>query len=1054
MKPIRCIAILFSIFTTIAVAQPTSLLPEKDIPLGLCVIAGVEDPDLLATLAQRPGTLTQQVVLTAAAAKPLRQAITEGKWYATTSVKQLRQGLNEGKKRNQADLQYSQRLVNTLIIDRQAEGWKNLPAEKIDTIMAPGGVVIERLAGGWRRRDIPIPDTLGEWGHASCAATNNPVSPDHEAGPMTKVQWYAHHPIKGGVYLQRDSDQRIAGGATYYRVRALDSYHTGRGKRNLPPIKIICRDAMSGVLRWEVPVSAGSRAFVAVADGLLTYLKPDGPLVLLDKHDGEVIRTFADSPRLPGRRVGDLHSEVASAEGVVLACGSGQLVAMDLATGKKLWSVSSSAEQQFFGATIGNGKAFIMEGNGPKRMRDLRIVVDRVRAFDLRSGKQLWSSAEPQGWVGSRLTYDNGRLLLWCSTTHATKKTPGHSRFIIYDADSGRIPWRDFYKDDEQKVFTTSPPDEYKAERYKPLYKPMVRSAYIRDDILYFSGGNRIRQFNIRDGSPIPIGSKKTQWFKGFGQYKGTCKVPIATVNYHQLEFGCWYDRDLNGVVRYGSRGVCAHGGAIAYGMNYMVPSTCGCWAQVGHFVALSSQPVAPRVANERRLQRYPALAQVKPAAAPATWPMPQADTRASARTQQTLASVGSPRWQVKAAVPADSAALNDMQASEYEWQLGAITGVTGGNGKMYYAVPNAQRIDCRSLTNGEVLWSFYANGALTAAPILTQGLAIFSSFDGNVYAVDANTGKLAWRFYAAATTEHIVLHNQVSSAGPMYGAPMLVGDDVYVASGIHVETEHGIDVYRLRASDGELLAHRNLFQPAFATTVDFEFKKGRDPMRKKVDVPHERNMRLRSDGKNIAFAWAFLDGKNLQSLDQASFYSTMDVAAVGTGGTFAPSLPVNYNRAYASMSKQHRGGYAFFPDRTDGIQSQRIVIDNDRLFFMSSSRGTPLSLHTVSLDPFTGKPTAPLKKQAYTSESVVQLSLGKGNFSFDSMIMADSQIIIAATKVPTSKAAKSTLIICNPDTGKTVNTIDLPGVVVPDGLSVIDGKLIAALTDGRVICY
>jgi len=41
MKPIRCIAFFFVIFTAMAVAQPTSLPPEKDIPLGLCVGRGV-----------------------------------------------------------------------------------------------------------------------------------------------------------------------------------------------------------------------------------------------------------------------------------------------------------------------------------------------------------------------------------------------------------------------------------------------------------------------------------------------------------------------------------------------------------------------------------------------------------------------------------------------------------------------------------------------------------------------------------------------------------------------------------------------------------------------------------------------------------------------------------------------------------------------------------------------------------------------------------------------------------------------------------------------------
>jgi outer membrane protein assembly factor BamB len=64
--------------------------------------------------------------------------------------------------------------------------------------------------------------------------------------------------------------------------------------------------------------------------------------------------------------------------------------------------------------------------------------------------------------------------------------------------------------------------------------------------------------------------------------------------------------------------------------------------------------------------------------------------------------------------------------------------------------------------------WTFSTNGAVYSSPAVTGGVVYFGSADGNLYAVDAATGKLDWKFDA---------HGRVNSS------PAVVDGAVYVVS-------------------------------------------------------------------------------------------------------------------------------------------------------------------------------------------------------------------------------------------------------------------------------
>ena len=82
-----------------------------------------------------------------------------------------------------------------------------------------------------------------------------------------------------------------------------------------------------------------------------------------------------------------------------------------------------------------------------------------------------------------------------------------------------------------------------------------------------------------------------------------------------------------------------------------------------------------------------------------------------------------------------------------------------------------------------ELQWTFEAEGAIVSSPVVAQGLVYFGSDDGQLRAVELETGKLRWAF----TTEDII-----------EAPPMVHGDTVYVGSSDYY-------MYALDASSGKL---------------------------------------------------------------------------------------------------------------------------------------------------------------------------------------------------------------------------------------------------------
>jgi outer membrane protein assembly factor BamB len=107
--------------------------------------------------------------------------------------------------------------------------------------------------------------------------------------------------------------------------------------------------------------------------------------------------------------------------------------------------------------------------------------------------------------------------------------------------------------------------------------------------------------------------------------------------------------------------------------------------------------------------------------------------------------------------------------------------------------------------TNGQEIWKAYASGAIYYPPSVAHDRVYVGSADGRVYAFEATTGRLLWKFRVAPDVRRIPIYSRLINRAPVAGGVVVHGDTVYAAAGIaHYD---GTYVVALDAKTGELKA-------------------------------------------------------------------------------------------------------------------------------------------------------------------------------------------------------------------------------------------------------
>jgi outer membrane protein assembly factor BamB len=128
-------------------------------------------------------------------------------------------------------------------------------------------------------------------------------------------------------------------------------------------------------------------------------------------------------------------------------------------------------------------------------------------------------------------------------------------------------------------------------------------------------------------------------------------------------------------------------------------------------------------------------------------------------------------------------------------------------SGNTVYIGASDGRLYAIRIADGSSIWSFATKGAVNSTPAVADGAVIVSSRDGYVYAVDAKTGQKRWSFATGGERRFTApgIHGISPKTEMMpdpydvfLSSPTVAGGIAYVGSGDH-------DVYAIDAASGKL---------------------------------------------------------------------------------------------------------------------------------------------------------------------------------------------------------------------------------------------------------
>ncbi len=747
------------------------ILEKAGVRGGLVVHLGCADGRLTSALRANDSFTVQGLESDSEKVSAARNYIRSTESYGPVSVRQF----------DGPGLPYADNLVNLIVV----EDGRAVDSKEIERVLAPHGAAVSLGKDGdvnllFRK---PYPAEIDEWTHYLHDAGNNAVAEDSRIGPPKHLQWKAtpmwcrSHEFASSVQAMVSAKGRL--------FSVVDEGIIGQ-PRGVPTFwTLIARDAFNGKMLWRRPCSRiNPHALLAVEDKVYVTLKNKGPLCILDAATGETLHTSTHTgavneialcddrlilaARLAGED-GKPHPYIVAAEpadgGIIwkkrvrsveqntMVAGDGRIC---YAAGGELVCLSLKDGEEQWRTEMKNSKsryAVLYEGV-------VFMTGGSTRAFSLQDGRPLWTG--PDG------------------NPHA-RNPPG-----LFGADGliwtawDRVGPRSFVWQHQEEV----------RKGFDPL-TGKVRREITAERLV--TAGHHIR-----------------------------CYPPKATERYLLLNKRGVEFFDIHGqnhMRANWTRGACGFGMLPANGFLYTPPSQCFCYQGVllSGLNALAAERQTGKSHPKPALVQGPVYETVtgrsRIKADPADWPTYRHDPQRSGSVERSLPVELDVIWETSLANPAMSpSGKSDEQQDLREYANGQLTPPVAANGRVFIAESDAHAVHAVSAENGTRLWTFTADGRVDSPPTIHDGLCIFGCTDGWVYCLNAEDGRLAWRFRAAPRECQICVKDQIESAWPVHGSVMVRDDKVYLTAGRSTYLDGGIYLYALEPHTGRVV-HKTLFQ-------------------------------------------------------------------------------------------------------------------------------------------------------------------------------------------------------------------------------------------------
>jgi len=129
---------------------------------------------------------------------------------------------------------------------------------------------------------------------------------------------------------------------------------------------------------------------------------------------------------------------------------------------------------------------------------------------------------------------------------------------------------------------------------------------------------------------------------------------------------------------------------------------------------------------------------------------------------------------------------------------------VVVAGGKVIYGSSADGIVYALDADSGNVQWRFYTDGPVRFAPALSRDRVFVASDDGYLYALQLPGGQLLWKRRGGPNPNAVLGNQRLISKWPARGGPVVADDAVYFAAGIW--PSDGIFLYALDAADGDVL--------------------------------------------------------------------------------------------------------------------------------------------------------------------------------------------------------------------------------------------------------
>ncbi|MHC4508183.1 MAG: outer membrane protein assembly factor BamB family protein [Planctomycetota bacterium] len=827
------VALLASGTLSVAMAQPGDyeqragrILDATGIKGGLIVHIGCGDGKLTAALRANNGYLVHALDTRAENVEKARENVKSLGIYGPVSVDRF-----DGKR-----LPYIDNLVNLVV----AEDLGDVPMKEVMRALCPNGVAYIKGDGKWEKTIKARPKEIDEWTHYLHDASNNAVAYDTIVSPPKGLQWtcgpeYARsHEHFGSV-----SAMVTSGGRVFYIIDEgpISSVFLG------PKWKLVARDAFSGVLLWQQPISNWEsqlrgfrsgppeigRRLVADHDCVHVALGYGEPVTVLDAATGKphqvlsgtagarellcrdgVLYVLADdmtaanhderkrwitetAPTLSGYRF---------PQKAIPMYGKQRIIALQAETGKPHWTKQYTAAGEIMPATLA--------------VADGRVCfqsVSHVVCLDAASGSELWRSDRPVArsrfsWSTPTLVIADGVLLTvdrvatasadnappqngsrWLmDSTHQSKKQD--AEIVAFSLRDGKVLWR--------------------APCFENYDTPL--DIFVIDGVVWVGDLRHKRDAGFTQGRDVRTGevtatipNNQELYSLQMGHHR--CYRNKATVRYLLLgRDGIEFVDVKNGTGggNWWVRGTCQYGIMPANGLIYVPQHSCACHPaeKLIGFNTLSPRSSADQKRGDdpERLDKGPVYSRIS---APVSgisrgdWPTYRRDTVRSGFQDLPAPRRVSSAWAEEFAAP--------------------ITAPVVAGGKVFFAETDRHALYALSARDGKKIWAFVAGGRIDSPPTIFKGLCVFGTRNGLVYCLRATDGELVWRFRAAPRHRLLFSYEQLESAWPVHGS-VLVDDQpsrksplVYFAAGRSSHLDSGIFLYGLDLETGTVCHQANV---------------------------------------------------------------------------------------------------------------------------------------------------------------------------------------------------------------------------------------------------